>query len=36
VIAKQKDALQRAQEGNNWKEKISQIEAAHLKERTES
>lgn len=36
VIAKQKDALQRAQEGNNWKEKISQIEAAHLREKNES
>ena len=29
IIAKQKDALQKAQDGTSWKEKISQLEAAH-------
>ena len=36
VIAKQKDALQRAQEGGNWKEKINQLESTHLREKNES
>jgi hypothetical protein len=36
VIAKQKDALQKAQDGTQWKEKVGQLEAAHLQERQES
>lgn len=36
VIAKQKDALARAQDGASWKEKISQLEREHKAEREES
>ena len=36
TIAKQKDALAKAQDGSSWKDKISSLEAAHLQERTDS
>lgn len=36
VIIKQKDALNKAVEGNNFKERMKEIEAAHLEEKKAS
>ena len=33
VIAKQKDVIAKAQEGNSWKDKIAALEKAHIEER---
>ena len=36
VITKQKEAIKRAEEGTNWKDKIRQLEAQHVAEREHS
>lgn len=36
LIGKQKEALNRAIEGNNFKEKLKEIEAGHLQEKMDS
>ena len=36
LIVKQKNALDKAIEGNNFKERIKELEAAHLQEKLES
>lgn len=36
VIAKQKDALAKAEQGAQWKDKIAALEAKHLEERKQS
>ena len=36
VISRQKDAISRAQEGDNWKAKIKALEAQHIEEKKES
>ena len=36
VITRQKEALTRAQEGDNWKAKIRQLEQQHVEEKKES
>jgi len=34
VIARQKDAVTRAEAGTSWKERIASLEADHIAERT--
>jgi hypothetical protein len=36
VVAKQKEALEKAEAGAQWKDKISVLEKAHIEERTRS
>ena len=36
VIAKQKEIIAKAQEGNSWKDKITALEKAHIEERNQS